>query len=280
MESTGNAGKSLFSLEGKVAVVTGGGGVLAGAIAYGLAKAGASVALLDLREEAAWARADDLIAAGLRCIGVGADCLDQGALRTALKTVVTDLGPVDVLVNTAGGNVKEATVAPDTTVFGMPVQALKRVVELNLVAGTVLPSQVFGEHMASHGRPSSIINISSMAASRPLTRVVGYGAAKAAVDNFTRWLAVHFAMDLKIPVRVNAIAPGFFITEQNRFLLTTDGTTLTPRGETILAHTPMGRFGEPDDLVGAAVWLAGDASAFVTGTIIPIDGGFSAFSGV
>ena len=144
MESTGNAGKSLFSLEGKVAVVTGGGGVLAGAIAYGLAKAGASVALLDLREEAAWARADDLIAAGFRCIGVGADCLDQGALRTALKTVVTDLGPVDVLVNTAGGNVKEATVAPDSTVFGMPVQALKRVVELNLVAGTVLPSQVFG----------------------------------------------------------------------------------------------------------------------------------------
>ena len=271
---------NLFSLEGKTAVITGGGGVLAGAIGRGLARAGAKVALLDLREEAACLRAKEFTDENLHCMGVGGDCLSADALAVALGRVTAEWGDVQILVNTAGGNVKAATVAPGETIFDMPMDALKRVVELNLIAGTVLPSQVFGKHMAAHGKPSSIINISSMSAIRPLSRVAGYGTAKAAVDNFTRWLAVHFLMDLKIPVRVNAMAPGFFCTEQNRFLLNTEDGGLTPRGETVIAHTPMGRFGVPEDLAGTAVWLASDASAFVTGTIIPIDGGFSAFSGV
>ncbi len=279
-QDAASAVPAMFDLTGRTAVVTGGGGVLAGDMARGLGRAGARIALFDLRGEAAGARAAELQAAGITAQGFEADCLDPESVAAALARAVAHFGDVSILVNTAGGNVKDATVAPGATVFDVPMEAMKRVVELNLLGGAVLPSQVIGRHMVGHGKPSTIINISSMSALRPLTRVVGYGTAKAAVDNFTKWLAVHFAQDLKAPIRVNAIAPGFFLTEQNRFLLTTDDGSLTPRGETILAHTPAGRFGEPADLVGTLLWLASDASRFVTGTVIPVDGGFSAFSGV
>ncbi|MEI7634594.1 MAG: SDR family oxidoreductase [bacterium] len=270
----------LFSLRGKTAFVTGGGGVLAGAIAPALGRAGANIALADLRGEAAIARAEELKKLGISAIGVGCDCLDGPSIAASLECVAKEFGDVSILVNTAGGNVKDATVAPGESIFGVPADALRKVIDLNLFAGVFLPAQVIGKHMAGHGKPSSIIHISSMAAMRPLSRVAGYGAAKAAVNNLTQWLAVHFAMELKAPIRVNAIAPGFFLTEQNRFLLTEHDGSLTPRGQTIMGHTPMGRFGEPDDLAGAVVWLASDASRFVTGTVIPVDGGFSAFSGV
>lgn len=269
-----------FSLDGQTALITGGGGVLAHAITTGLAEAGARIALLDLAADRAKALASDLRAAGHPACAVQANCLDAECLRGAVERVVAELGDVTILVNTAGGNVEQATVSPGGTIFGVPCDSLKRVLDLNLIAGCMLPSQVVGQHMAQHRRASSIINISSMAASRPLTRVVGYSAAKAAVENFTRWLAVHLAMDLKLPIRVNAIAPGFFLTQQNRFLMTTPSGELTARGQSVLAHTPMGRFGDPADLAGVAVWLASDASRFVSGAVIPIDGGFSAFAGV
>jgi NAD(P)-dependent dehydrogenase (short-subunit alcohol dehydrogenase family) len=183
-------------------------------------------------------------------------------------------------VNAAGGNVKEATVSPEIPFFDLPVGALERVVALNLFAGAVLPAQVLGKMMVKNEGGGSIINISSMNAFRPLTRIAGYSAAKAAVSNFTQWLATHFAMEYNKALRVNAIAPGFFLTNQNRFLLTTETGELTARGKSIIAHTPMGRFGDPGDLIGACIWLASDASRFVTGAVIPIDGGFNAYSGV
>jgi NAD(P)-dependent dehydrogenase (short-subunit alcohol dehydrogenase family) len=186
---------------------------------------------------------------------------------------------VGILVNGAGGNLPAATTGPEKPFFHLDPEALRRVVDLNLFAGAMVPCQAVGERLAARGEGGSIINIASMAALQPLTRVVGYSAAKAAVANFTRWLAVHLARDLGVPVRVNALAPGFFLTGQNRYLLMA-GEELTPRGREILGHTPMGRFGDPRDLVGTAVWLAGPASAFVTGIVVPVDGGFAAFGGV
>ncbi|HEC92772.1 MAG TPA: SDR family oxidoreductase, partial [Candidatus Atribacteria bacterium] len=186
----------------------------------------------------------------------------------------------DILLNAAGGNMKEATTSEELKFFDLPLSALEKVVGLNFFGGALLPSQVFGKIMVQNEEGCSIINISSMAAFRPLTKIVGYSAAKAAVSNFTQWLAVHFAQEYNKNVRVNAIAPGFFLTTQNRFLLTNKDGSLTPRGKSIITHTPMGKFGDPKDLIGACIWLASDASKFVTGTIVPIDGGFSAFSGV
>jgi len=192
---------------------------------------------------------------------------------------VGEFGGVDVLINGAGGNKKEATTGGEVSFFDMPAEAIKYVFDLNLI-GTVLPSQVFGREMVKGGR-GVILNVSSMSAVRPLTKVAVYGAAKAAVDNFTRWLAVHMCQNYSKEIRVNAISPGFFLTEQNRFLLTDEKTgQLTARGETIVGHTPMGRFGEAGELVGTVLWLCSDASRFVTGSVIPVDGGFSAFSGV
>ncbi|MFN3763434.1 MAG: SDR family oxidoreductase, partial [Anaerolineae bacterium] len=185
----------------------------------------------------------------------------------------------DILVNLTGGNVPEATVGPDRPFFDLPPEALERVVALNLFGGAVLPCQVFAQQMVEKGE-GVIINIASMAALRPLTRVVGYAAAKAAVVNFTQWLAVHLAQEYSPRIRVNAIAPGFFLTRQNRYLLLDEGGNLTPRGQAILAHTPMGRFGAPEDLIGTVVWLASPASRFVTGAVIPVDGGFNAYAGV
>ncbi len=275
-----------YSLAGKVAVVTGATGVLGGAMAHGLAAAGARVAILGRREARARELAEEITAAGNEALPLPADVLDEDSLQSARQKLLDTWGRVDILINSAGGNRPDATVFGDLTFFNVPRAALEGVVGLNFT-GTVLPIQIFGESMAEQGT-GSIINISSMAAQKVLTRVMGYSAAKAAVDNLTRWLAVDLAQKHGAGMRVNAIAPGFFIGEQNRALLidvdaATDGQDappLTERGQQIVDHTPMGRFGEPDELVGAAVWLASDASRFVTGIVVPVDGGFSASSGI
>jgi NAD(P)-dependent dehydrogenase (short-subunit alcohol dehydrogenase family) len=269
---------TLFDLTGKAAVVTGGTGVLGGAMARGLAAAGAAVGILGRRAEVAEQVARAFTDAGYCAISLPADVLDNESLRAAREKMLAAYGRIDILINAAGGNVAGATVVGDLTFFNMTQTAFDQVVSLNLT-GTLLPSQIFGAVMAEQGN-GSIINISSMTAQKPLTRVLGYGTAKAAVDNFTKWLAVELAQKYGAGLRANAIAPGFFIGEQNRdFLLKPDGS-YSERGQLIIEHTPMGRFGEPEELVGTAVWLASDAAKFVTGVVIPVDGGFSAFSGV
>ena len=271
--------EGLFGLEGKVVAVTGGGGVLCGALSRALARMGAQVAVLDLFLEPAQAVADEIVEAGGEAIAVQSDVLDRTSIESAAEAVLEAFGRVDVLINGAGGNKREATTTADLSFFDLPTDAVQWVFNLNFV-GSLLPSQVFGRLMAEQGE-GNILNISSMNALRPLTRIPAYSAAKAAVSNFTQWLAVHMAEEYSPKIRVNAIAPGFFLTEQNRFLLTDKDTgDLTPRGKTILGHTPMNRFGVPEELVGATVWLLSPASGFVTGIVVPIDGGFSAFSGV
>jgi len=275
---TSNLLGQLFSLDGKVAVVTGGTGVLGGAIARGLAAAGAKVGVLGRRHERAALVAQEIRAAGGTAIPVPADVLVKSQLGAALDAVLAEWGRLDILVNVAGGNLPTATVFGDLTFFDLTQEAFEQVVRLNLV-GTLLPSQVFGEEMAKRGQ-GVLVNVSSMTAQRPLTRVVGYGAAKSAVDNFTRWLAVELAGKYGEALRVNAVAPGFFVGEQNRDFLYDAYGALTARGKQIVDHTPMGRFGEPEELVGTAIWLCSDASRFVTGIVVPVDGGFSAYSGV
>lgn len=275
---TAEALQTLFSLEGKVALVTGGTGVLGGAIAHGLAAAGARVAILGRRAEVAAEVSAAIQAAGGVAMPAAADVLDEAQLRAARNAILQQWGRIDILINAAGGNSPDATVAPDGSFFNMKLDAVNKMLNLNLL-GTILPSQIIGEVMAKAGS-GSILNISSMAAQRPLTRVVGYAAAKAAIDNFTRWLAIEMCNKYGPGLRVNALAPGFFIGEQNRSFLLKPDNSLTPRGETIVAHTPMKRFGEPEELIGAAVWLSSDAARFVTGIVVPVDGGFSAFGGV
>ncbi len=268
----------LFSLEGRVAVVTGGTGVLGGAMARGLARAGAKVGVLGRRRERAEAEVQAIEADGGVALALPADVLDRGELEAAREAVVERWGRLDVLVNAAGGNVPSATLEPGGSFFELPVEGMEPVITLNL-QGTLLPSQVFGEAMARAGR-GCIVNISSMAAQRAMTRVLGYGVAKAAVENATRWLAVELGRSFGEGLRVNAIAPGFFIGEQNRALLLNEDGSLTARGQTIIDHTPAGRFGEPDDLIGTLIWLCGPGAGFVNGVVVPVDGGFSAFSGV
>lgn len=269
----------LFDLEGSIAVVTGASGVLGRAAALGLARAGVSVGLLGRREDALKQVAREIERGGGRALILAADVLDRRQLEAAREEILGRFGRVDHLLNYAGGNRSEATASPGRRFFELRKEALQAAVELN-VLGTILPCQVFGEPMAER-RQGCILNVSSMAAVRPLTGVGAYAAAKAAVDNFTRWLAVHMAQNYSPSIRVNAIAPGFFRTEQNRFLLTDEQTgELTPRGRDILAHTPAGRFGEPDDLLGAILLLLSPASKFVTGVVLPVDGGFAAFGGV
>jgi len=271
--------EQLFGLEGKVAAVTGGGGVLCGALSRALGRMGVRVAVLDIFPEAAQRVADDIKAAGGEALAVRCNVLDKASIEMAAQQVLGAYGRVDILISGAGGNKKEATTAPDLPFFDLPAEAIQWVFNLNFV-GTLLPSQVFGKLMAKQGE-GVILNISSMNAFRPLTRIPAYSAAKAAVSNFTQWLAVHMAQEYSPQIRVNALAPGFFLTEQNRFLLTDEASgELTPRGQTIVAHTPMNRFGDPEELVGTTLWLLSPASAFVTGVVVPIDGGFSAFSGV
>jgi NAD(P)-dependent dehydrogenase (short-subunit alcohol dehydrogenase family) len=268
----------LFSLEGQTAIVTGGTGVLGGAMARGLARAGAKVGVLGRRREQAEAVARAIIAVGGEAIALPADVLDRAQLEAAREAVLVRWGRLDILVNGAGGNVADATVAPGASFFELPDGGMEQVIALNL-HGTLRPCQVFGAAMARAGR-GCIVNISSLAAQRALTRVLGYGAAKAAVDNATRWLAVELARTHGAGLRVNAIAPGFFLGEQNRSLLTNDDGSLTVRGQTIVRHTPAGRFGEPAELLSTLIWLCGPGAAFVNGVVVPVDGGFSAFSGV
>ena len=269
----------LFSLWGKVAVVTGGGGVLCGAMSRALGRVGVSVAVLDLIPQAAQKVADDIVAAGGEAIAVRCDVLDKASLEAARDAVLARFDRVDILINGAGGNKKQATTSPELSFFDLPTEAVQWVFNLNFI-GTLLPSQVFGKVMAEQGE-GIILNVSSMNAFRPLTRIPAYSAAKAAVSNFTQWLAVHMSQEYSPHIRVNAIAPGFFLTEQNRFLLTDERTgELTPRGRTIIDHTPMARFGDPDDLIGTVLWLLSPGAAFVHGVVVPVDGGFSAFSGV
>ncbi len=268
----------LFSLKGRVAVVTGGTGVLGGAMARGLARAGAKVGVLGRRREKAEAAVQTIEKDGGAALALPGDVLDRGELEAAREAVVERWGRLDVLVNAAGGNMPSATLEPGQSFFELPVEGMDRVIALNL-QGTLLSSQVFGETMARAGR-GCIVNISSMAAQRAMTRVLGYGVAKAGVENATRWLAVELGRSFGAGLRVNAIAPGFFIGEQNRALLLNEDGSLTARGQTIIDHTPAGRFGEPDDLIGTLIWLCGPGAGFVNGVVVPVDGGFSAFSGV
>lgn len=270
---------SMFHLEGKTAAVTGGGGVLGSAICCALARAGAQVAILELREEKAIRVAGEITHSCGEALPVHCDVLDKNSILAAAEQVVQQFGKVDILVNAAGGNKPQATTSTDLPFFDLPADALQWVFNLNVI-GSVLPSQVFGRHMVQANQ-GVILNISSMNYFRPLTRTPAYSAAKAAVSNFTMWLAVHMAQEYAPGIRVNAIAPGFFQTEQNRYLLTDPDTgALTPRGQAIISHTPMARFGVPEDLLGTVLWLLSPASAFITGIVVPIDGGFSAFSGV
>ena len=272
--------QSLYDFSDRTALITGGAGVLGSEIACALVGCNANVVILDRDQELAQKVIERFpkVVKG-HAIRVYGDVLNTETLHQANETIKTEFGAVDVLINAAGGNHPSATTKPDLSFFDLPLDALRHVGDLNLL-GTILPCQVFGRGMAERGE-GMILNISSMNAFRPLTRIPAYSAAKAAINNFTQWLAVHMAQNYSPRIRVNAIAPGFFLTEQNRFLLTDKDTgELTARGQSILAHTPMNRFGTPDDLLGATLWLVSPASAFVTGAVIPIDGGFSAFSGV
>jgi len=269
----------MYDFTGQTMVITGGTGILGGEIACALVGCGANVALLDRNLDPAQGLLERLGPLACQVAVVGGDVLDVNSLRQAAEVILRRFGKIDALINAAGGNKPQATTAPDRSFFDLPIDALRWVFDLNIL-GTMLPSQVLGKLMAERGE-GVILNISSMNAFRPLTRIPAYSAAKAGVSNFTQWLAVHMAQEYSPRIRVNAIAPGFFLTTQNKFLLTDEKTgKLTPRGQAIITHTPMARFGSPDDLFGAVLWLLSPASAFVTGIIVPIDGGFSAFSGV
>jgi NAD(P)-dependent dehydrogenase (short-subunit alcohol dehydrogenase family) len=270
---------TLYDISGKVTVVTGGAGILCTTISRVLAAAGMKVAILDLNLPAAEILAAEIRSTGGEAISVACNVQKKSSVESAAHEVMGSFGRVDNLINGAGGNKSQATVNPDQSFFDLPIDEQRWVIDLNLI-GTILPSQVFGQVMAQQ-KQGNIINISSMNAFRPLTRIPAYSAAKAAVSNFTQWLAVHMALEYSPDIRVNAIAPGFFLTDQNRFLLTDKETgDLSPRGKSIIDHTPMRRFGTPDDLLGTVFWLLSPASAFITGVVVPVDGGFSAYSGV
>ncbi len=270
--------EDLFDVRDKAVVITGGAGVLCGTMARELAARGAKVCVADYDEMRAHEICRQIEADGGFALPVRIDVLDRGTVKGAFSCALESIGHIDVLINGAGGNKKDATCAPPDTFFDLPDEAIRAVFDLNCL-GTIIPTQVFGRYMADRGE-GVIVNISSMNAFRPLTNIAAYSAAKAAVSNFTQWLATYMAQRHSPNIRVNAIAPGFFLTEQNRFLLTDESGGLTPRGRTIVDHTPMGRFGEPEDLLGTLLWLISDASRFVTGVVVPVDGGFAAFSGV
>lgn len=262
----------------KVAVITGGNGTLGNAFVRGLATAGAQVFILGRNAEKSAGVVAAFADEGLSIEAITCDVLDEGAVAGAVKEVLEKAGRVDILVNGAGGNLPGAVVGPDSSIFDLGIDDFRKVNDLNLL-GTVIPSIAFAKPMVAQGS-GCIINISSMAALVPITRVVGYAAAKAAVDNFTRWLAVELAAKYGEGIRVNAIAPGFFIAEQNRSLLLQEDGSLTSRGETIISQTPQKRFGKPEELTSTLLWLCDDASSFVNGIVVPVDGGFSAFCGV
>jgi NAD(P)-dependent dehydrogenase (short-subunit alcohol dehydrogenase family) len=269
----------MYDFTGKTVAITGGAGILGSEIAGALAGCGAEVAILDVNPDAGKAAVDRMGANGKRVSVFQCDVLNRESVARTADDVVHQLGKLDCLVNGAGGNKPQATTSDQLKFFDLPADTLRWVFELNIL-GTILPCQAFGKVMASQGF-GAILNISSMNSFRPLTRIPAYSAAKAAVSNFTQWLAVHMAQEYSPKIRVNAVAPGFFLTNQNRFLLTDKETGgLTARGKAIMAHTPMARFGEPQDLFGSVLWLLSPASEFVTGIVVPVDGGFSAYSGV
>ena len=273
-----NASK-IFDVQGLTAVITGGSGQLGRVMAQGLALAGAQVAVVSRSAETSALVAGAINTDGGKAIGIACDVMDRAALERTMEQVTGTFGPVDILINAAGGNQPRATTSAELTFFDLDAQALEQVFGLNFT-GTLQSCQVFGRGMAERGQ-GCIVNVTSMSGLRPLTRVPAYSAAKAAVANFTQWLAVHMAQEYSPRIRVNALAPGFFLTEQNRFLLIdAQSGAMTPRGQAILNHTPAGRLGLPEDLLGTLLWLVSPASAFVTGVVVPIDGGFSAFSGV
>ena len=267
----------LFSLQNKVIVITGGTGVLGESFVQGVAAMGGKVVLVGRNEQIGNERADQLQKNGSEIIFIKADVLSKTDLLQAKEIVLQKWGRIDGLVNAAGGNVPEAVISPDHDVFDIDVDGLKKAFDLNLF-GTILPVTVFGKALQVSG--GSIVNISSMAAQSAITRVLGYSMAKAAVDNYTRWMCVETANRFGSKIRVNAIAPGFFITHQNRHLLTNADGSFTSRGEAVLKNTPFKRFGKPDELIGVLIWLLSDASAFVSGEVICVDGGFNVFSGV
>jgi NAD(P)-dependent dehydrogenase (short-subunit alcohol dehydrogenase family) len=271
--------RRMYDFTNRTVVLTGGAGVLGGEMACALAGCNANVVIMD-RDPALADRLKVRLESSVgKAMIVYGDVLKKGTLIQAAESVLEEFGSIDALINTAGGNNPKATAGPDQSFFDLPEEGLRLASELNLL-GTIIPCQVFGKYMAER-KAGVILNVSSMAAYRPLTRVVAYSAAKAAVTNFTQWLAVYMAQEWSPNIRVNAIAPGFFLTDQNRFLLTEKETgALTARGKKILDHTPMGRFGQPDDLLATVLWLLSPASAFVTGIVVPVDGGFSAYGGV
>lgn len=271
--------KTMYDFSGRSVVITGGAGILGGEMACALVGCHASVAIMDRDPALAERLVKRLDTSIGRAIIVYGDVCKPETLENCAAEVIKAFGRIDCLINAAGGNTPGATTNPEQSFFQLPKEALQWVAELNLM-GTILPSQIFGKVMAEQ-KSGVLLNVSSMNAFRPLTRIPAYSAAKAAVSNFTQWLAVHMAQEYSPNIRVNAIAPGFFLTEQNRFLLTDKETgELTQRGTKIIEHTPIGRFGEPEDLLGTVLWLLSPASKFVTGIVVPVDGGFSAFSGV
>lgn len=265
-------------MTGKVAAITGGNGTLGRAFTKGLVEAGATVFILGRNEKKSAERVEEFKKMGFEIHAIKCDVLEQESVDTAVNEIIQKAGRVDILVNGAGGNISGATVMPDQSIFDMSIDAFRKVNDLNLV-GTVIPSIAFAKPMVKQGK-GCIINISSMAAQLPLTRVVGYSSAKAAVDNFTRWLMIELATKYGEGIRVNAIAPGFFVANQNRRLLLEEDGSLTARGKTIISQTPQKRFGEPDELISTLLWLCDEKSSFVNGIVVPVDGGFSAFSGV
>jgi NAD(P)-dependent dehydrogenase (short-subunit alcohol dehydrogenase family) len=268
-----------YDFSGRTVAITGGTGVLCGEMARALVGCNANVAILIRDAAKAEALVHTFEPGHGQYLVQQIDVLDKPSIERAAEEIIRKFGRIDCLINGAGGNNPKATTNADQRFFDIPAEALEFVTNLNLT-GTVLPSQVFGKYMVVQN-DGVILNISSMSAFQPLTRIPAYSAAKAAVSNFTQWLAVHMAQEYSPNIRVNAIAPGFFLTDQNRFLLTDKATgELTARGKKILDHTPMGRFGVPDDLLGAVLWLLSPASKFVTGIVLPVDGGFSAYSGV
>lgn len=267
-----------FSVRGKVVAITGAAGILCGEMARELGELGAKVAVCDIDVQKGEGVAADIRSKGGEAAFFRTDVLDRAALEKTCSDVVECFGRVDGLINGAGGNRKDATTSPELSFFDLPAAALRGVFELNFI-GTFLTSQVFAAQMAKQGA-GSIVNISSMTSLTPLTNVVGYGAAKAAVNNFTQWLAVYLNQNCSKKLRVNAIAPGFLLTEQNRYLLTNPDGSPTERSAKILAGTPMARYGEPQELTGAVVWLLSEAASFVTGVVVPIDGGYASYSGV
>jgi NAD(P)-dependent dehydrogenase (short-subunit alcohol dehydrogenase family) len=267
-----------YSLKGKVIVVTGGTGILGNSFVNGIVEAGGAVAILGRNKQVAEERAEAINKNGGRAIGVVADVLDEAALQEAKATILAKFGRIDGLVNAAGGNMPEGVLAPEDDIFKMNIDGMKRVLDVNLW-GTLIPTQVFGEAIAQSGK-GSIVNISSMNSKQAVTKVLGYNMGKAAVDCYNQWFAVELANRYGDTIRMNALAPGFFLTEQNKNLLTTPDGGYTARGESVIRKTPFKRFGRPDELIGALVWLLSDASAFVTGSMVCVDGGFSIFSGV